>query len=48
MGFIARSGFVILFALVVFALLELRYDTLRSRDEGSVSVIPQSTAFFPV
>ena len=48
MGFIARSSILILFLLVAFALFEVRYDTLRRRDEGRASVIRQSTASFQV
>ena len=48
MDFIARSGLFILSVLVIFALLEVKYDTLRRRDKDSVSVINQSTAFFRV
>ena len=46
MNYIARSGLLILSALVIFALFEVRYDTLRRRDKDSVSVNDQSTSFF--
>ena len=48
MNFIARSGLLILSALVIFALFEVRYDTLRRRDKDTVSLKGQSTAFFRV
>jgi len=38
MSFIARCGLLILSALVIFAFVEVRYDTLRRRDKGAVSV----------
>ena len=38
MSFIARCGLLILSALVIFAFLEVRYDTLRRRDKGAGSV----------
>ena len=46
MSFIARCGLLILSALVIFAFLEVRYDTLRRRDKGSVSVIPDPHRIF--
>ena len=38
MSFIARFGFLVLSLLVIFAFFEVRYNTLRRRDKGSVSV----------
>ena len=38
MSLIARYGFVILSLLVLFAFLEVRYDTIRRDDKGDVSV----------
>ena len=38
MSFIARCGLLILSALVTFAFVEVRYDTLRRRDKGAGSV----------
>ena len=38
MSLIARCGFLVLSLLVVFAFFEVRYDTLRRRDKGTVSV----------
>ena len=38
MDFIARSGLLILSVLALFALFEVRYDTLRRRDDDAVSV----------
>ena len=46
MSFIARSGFLILSLLVIFALFEVRYDTIRRRDKGAVSVNFQPTVDF--
>ena len=47
MDFIARCGFLALLVVVVFALFEVRYDTLRRRDKDALSVNTSSTAFFP-
>ena len=38
MSLMARCGFLLLSLLVIFAFFEVRYDTLRRRDKGSVSV----------
>ena len=38
MSLIARFGFVILSLLVVFAFFEVRYDTIRRREKGAVSI----------
>ena len=38
MSFIARCCFLVLSLLVIFAFLEVRYDTIRRRDKGAVSV----------
>ena len=38
MSLIARCGFLVLSLLVIFAFFEVRYDTLRRRDKGAVSV----------
>ena len=46
MSLIARFGFLVLSLLVVFALLEVRYDTIRRRDKGAVSVNFQPRANF--
>ena len=46
--YIARSGLLLLSVLVIFALFEVRYDTLRRRDNDAMSVRGQSTAFFRV
>ena len=46
MSFIARCGFLILSALVIFAFFEVRYDTLRRREKGPVSVNSRSIVFF--
>ena len=46
MSFIARCGFLILSALVIFAFFEVRYGTLRRREKGAVSVNSRPTAFF--
>ena len=46
MSLIARFGFLILTALVVFAFFEVRYDTLRRREKGAVSVNSRPIAFF--
>ena len=46
MSFIARCGFLILSFLVVFAFLEVRYDTIRRRDKGGDSVNFPPTADF--
>ena len=43
MSFIARSCFLVLSLLVIFAFLEVRYDTIRRRDKGAVSVNFQPT-----
>ena len=43
MSFIARCGFLVLSALVIFAFFEVRYDTLRRRDKGAVSVNSRPT-----
>ena len=48
MNLIARSGMLILSAIVIFALFEVRYDTLRRRDKDAASVKNQATAFFRV
>ena len=48
MEFIARCGLLVLFVLVIFALFEVRYDTLRRRDKGRVSVTRSSTVSFLV
>ena len=42
--FIARFGLLLLSALVIFAFFEVRYDTLRRRDKGAVSVSSRPTA----
>ena len=47
MDFIARCGLLALFVVVLFALFEVRYDTLRRRDNGSLPVNASTTAFFP-
>ena len=46
MSLIARFGFLILSLLVIFALFEVRYDTIRRRDKGAVSVNFQPTVNF--
>ena len=46
MSLIARFGFLILSLLVIFAFLEVRYDTIRRRDKGAVSVSFRSTVNF--
>ena len=46
MDFIARSGLLVLSILVVFALFEVRYDTLRRRDKDVVSVTSNPQYFF--
>ena len=38
MHFIARCGLLLVSVLVIFAFLEVRYDTLRRRDKGAGSV----------
>ena len=38
MSLIARFGFLVLSLLVIFAFFEVRYDTLRRRDKGAMSV----------
>ena len=38
MYFIARCGLLLVSVLVIFAFLEVRYDTLRRRDKGAGSV----------
>ena len=43
MFFIARCGLLLLSALVIFAFFEVRYDTLRRRDEGAMSVNSRPT-----
>ena len=45
--FIARIGSFVLLFIVIFALFELRYDTLRRRDSSSPSVNASTKAFFP-
>ena len=40
---IARCGFLFLSLLVVFALFEVRYDTIRRRDKEAVSVNARPT-----
>ena len=45
MSFIARCGLLILSALVIFAFVEVRYDTLRRRDKEAVSVNARPTVF---
>ena len=47
MDFIARCGLLALFVVVIFALFEVRYDTLRRRDKDAMSVNASATAFFP-
>ena len=46
MTLIARCSFLILSLLVIFAFFEVRYDTIRRRDKGALSVNFQSTAYF--
>ena len=46
MTLIARCGLLLLSALVIFAFFEVRYDTLRRRQKGAVSVSSLPTAFF--
>ena len=46
MSFIARCGFLILSILVIFAFLELRYDTIRRRDKDVVSIDFRPTVNF--
>jgi len=46
MSFIARCGFLVLSLLVLFAFFEVRYDTIRRRDKGAVSVNFQPTVNF--
>ena len=46
MSLIARSGFLILALLVIFAFFEVRYDTIRRRDKGAVSANFQPTINF--
>lgn len=46
MSFIARLGFLILSILVIFAFFEVRYDTIRRRDKGAVSVNFQPIVHF--
>ncbi len=46
MSLIARCSFLILSLLVVFAFLEVRYDTIRRRDNGVVSFNFQPTVNF--
>ena len=46
MVFIARFGFLVLSLLVIFAFFELRYDTIRRRDKGAVSVSFRPTVNF--
>ena len=48
MEFIARIGLLVLPLIVIFALFEVRYETLRRRDIGSPSVSAQSTELFRV
>ena len=48
MLFIARCGLFVLSVLVIFAFLEVRYDTLRRRDTDSISVTRLPTACFRV
>ena len=43
MVFIARCGFFVLSLLVIFAFFEVRYDAIRRRDNGDVSVKYQPT-----
>lgn len=45
MPLIARCGFLFLSLLVIFALFEVRYDTLRRRDKEAVSVYARPTVF---
>ena len=47
MDFIARCGLLALFVVVIFALFEVRYDTLRRRDKSALSISASTTAFFP-
>ena len=46
MSLIARCGFLVLSLLVIFAFLEVRYDTIRRRDKSAVSVNYQPRASF--
>lgn len=46
MSFIARCGFLVLSVLVIFALFEVRYDTLRRCDNDAAFVRTKSIAFF--
>ena len=46
MTLIARCGLLLLSALVIFALFEVRYDTLRRSDKEAVSVNGLSTEYF--
>ena len=46
MTLIARCGFLILLLLVIFAFFEVRYDTIRRRDKGALSVNFQSKVYF--
>ena len=45
MPLIARCGFLFLSLLVIFALFEVRYDTLRRRDKEAVSVNARPKVF---
>ena len=46
MEFIARCGLLVLFVLVIFALFEVRYDTLRRREKSVLPVNARATASF--
>ena len=46
MSLIARCGFLVLSLLVIFAFLEVRYDTIRRRDKSAVSVNFQPRSSF--
>ena len=48
MEFIARGGLLVLFVLVIFALFEVRYDTLRRREKSVLPVSARATASFQV
>ena len=46
MSFIARFAFLALSLLAIFAFFEVRYDIIRRRDKGAVSVNLQPTVYF--
>ena len=46
MEFIARCGLLVLFVLVIFALFEVRYDTLRRCEKSVLPVNARATASF--